>query len=133
MPPLLVRVAIGYVFFEAGKGKLLHIDKPIDLMTNLGIPFPVFNAWLVAIVECAGGLLLIAGLFTRLAAIPLAFTMVVAIGTAQWGEVKSFSDLVWLSETAYFLIFAWLVTAGAGKASVDFLISKRFSRSNVEP
>ena len=128
LPPLLVRVAIGYLFFEAGKGKLLNIHKPIDLMTNLGIPFPVFNAWLVSIVECVGGILIIIGLLTRLTAIPLAITMAVAIGTAQWGEVKSFSDLVWLSETAYLLIFLWLVTAGAGKASLDYWVSGKFRR-----
>lgn len=103
-----------------------NIHKPIDLMANLGIPFPVLSAWLVAGVECFGGLLVIAGLFTRLAAFPLAITMAAAIGTAQWGEIKSFSDLVWLSETAYFLIFLWLVTAGPGKASADYLISRKY-------
>lgn len=131
LPPLLARLAVGYLFFLSGKGKLLNLDRTAKFFGDLGIPFPYANAILAASTECFGGILLMAGLLTRLVSIPLAFVMAVAIATAQWGEVKSISDFVGLSELAYLLIFVWLTTAGAGKASLDYLIFRRREDSNL--
>lgn len=127
-PPLFARICIGYAFYETGKGKLLNIERPIALFTSLGIPFPQANAIFVSWLECVGGVLVMLGLCTRLVSIPLAATMAVAIGTAKWAEVTSFSDFAWLLETAYLLIFLWLATAGPGAVSVDHLISKKLKQ-----
>lgn len=75
-------------------------------------------------VEFIRDILLIAGLFTRLAAIPLAITMVVAIKSVLWPQVGSLFDLVALSEFAYFAIFVRLALAGAGSASLDHLLTR---------
>ncbi len=128
LPPLLVRLSVGYVFFLSGKGKLLNLDRTAGFFESLGIPLPHVNAVLAAATECFGGLFLMIGLLTRLVSIPLAFVMGVAIATAKMGEVSDLADFAGLSEVAYLLIFAWLVTAGPGKASLDYLISKKWRR-----
>lgn len=83
--PLLIRLGLGVVMIVHGMGKLLGIGPsamPIsDLaMTISGLGFPATTAlaWLVALVEFGGGLLLVAGLFVRYAAIGLGINMLVA-------------------------------------------------------
>src|SRR5437868_15537659 len=75
---LAVRLYWGWQFWQAGWGKLQDISKPIGFFTDLGIPFPVFNAWLVSSLECFGGVLLVLGLASRLISIPLVIDMTVA-------------------------------------------------------
>ena len=128
LPPLLVRLAVGFVFFQAGKGKLLNLDRTAGFFGSLGIPFPYFNAVLAAGTECFGGFLVMVGFGTRLVSIPLAFVMGVAIATAKWADVASLGDFVGLSALAYLLIFIWLVTAGAGAVSLDEWIARRIRR-----
>src|SRR5690349_14114811 len=86
---LAVRLYWGWQFWQAGWGKLQDISKPIGFFTDLGIPFPVFNAWLVSILECFGGILLLVGLASRLIAIPLVIDMTVAYLTADREALKS--------------------------------------------
>lgn len=128
--PLLIRLAIGYMFFLTGWGKLHNIDKVTGFFDSLGIPYPHLNAVIAASTECFGGLLIMVGLCTRLVSIPLAFVMVVAIGTAKMGDVKTLGDFAGLSELAYLLIFVWLALAGPGKASFDYLLCKAFCKDS---
>jgi putative oxidoreductase len=73
---LLIRIAWGFAFFQAGWGKFGRLKDVGEFFAGLGIPAPEFNAALVASVETVGGLMLVLGLFSRLAAVPLAFNMV---------------------------------------------------------
>ena len=130
--PLLIRLVVGYMFFRTGLGKLQHLDKVTEFFAGLGIPHPHINAIVAASTECFGGLLIMLGLFTRLIAIPLTFVMVVAIATAKMGDVHSVADFVGLSELAYLLIFVWLVFAGAGKASLDYLLCKTLCKNSSQ-
>src|SRR5271157_3037212 len=84
-PPatILIRLAVGGVFFTSGLIKLLYANQGAGRFTKLGIPGPEFMANFVGVVEVAAGLLLAAGLATRLAAIPLVIDMLVAIGTSK--------------------------------------------------
>ena len=127
LPPLLVRLSVGFVFFQSGNGKLHNLDRTTGFFQSLGIPFPSLNAVLAASTECFGGLLLMLGLLTRLVSIPLAFVMAVAIATAKWADVATVGDFLGLSELAYLLIFLWLATAGPGIASLDHLIAGKRS------
>src|SRR5262245_48119195 len=79
LAPLLTRIAEGHAFFLTGRGKLEHFDTFVSFMTELGIPFPEINAHVIARLEYYGGILLILGLFTRLAAAGLLSTMAVAL------------------------------------------------------
>ena len=124
LPPLAVRLAVGYVFMRTGWGKLHNMDSVINFFRELGITSPEIQAPIVASLEFGCGILLIAGLGTRLAAIPLACIMAVAILTAKRAELEGFMDLFQLSEFLFILLFAWLFTAGPGAVSVDRLFCK---------
>jgi putative oxidoreductase len=65
------------------------------------------------------------GLGTRLAALPLAFTMVVAILTAKRADINGLTALVGFEEWSYLVFFIWLAVAGAGPLSLDNLVWKR--------
>src|SRR5579864_5351329 len=133
---LLIRIVWGWNFFQAGKGKLLNIHKPIEFFTHLHIPMPAFNAWLVAIVEAVGGILLIVGLGSRAVAFALLFDMVIAYLTADWSAVKALfaeGDVPRFAAAAefWFLVTSFLVLAlGPGKASLDAVIERGLRRSN---
>jgi putative oxidoreductase len=125
IPPLLARLTLGIVFAESGWGKLHNLPRVIAFFTELGIPAPSVQAPFVAGVELVGGLLLIVGLFTPLAAVFLAATMVVAIATAKMGDVHTIGDFAGLTEFAYFVLLMWIAWAGAGKVSLDALITRK--------
>jgi putative oxidoreductase len=124
-----MRWVFGVELLQGGLGKLFHIDLPIGYFTQLGIPFPVENAWLVAFTETFGGTLLALGLLTRLTAIPLTINFIVAyITTEQKGlqELLGFDTGDFCADTA----FPYLATAvvvllfGPGVLSLDYLICR---------
>jgi putative oxidoreductase len=80
---ILIRLAVGGVFFASGLIKFLYANQGAGRFAKLGIPAPEFMANFVGVVEIAGGFLLAVGLATRLAAIPLVFNMLVAILTSK--------------------------------------------------
>jgi putative oxidoreductase len=131
--PTLARLAVGVVFLQTGWGKLHDLEKVRNFFTTLHIPAPGFQATLVACTEFVGGLMVLVGLGTRVAAAPLAFTMVVAILTAKRGDIGGFSDLVGFAEFSYLAMFVWLAVAGPGPISLDNLIDRLLSRKRAAP
>lgn len=123
--PLLVRITVGVVFIGTGWGKLHSLDKITDFFGSLHIPFPHFNAILASCTEFFGGILVLVGALTRLAALPLAFTMVVAIITAKRDDIDGLSTLLGFEEFSYLVMFLWLALAGPGKASIDWLLGRK--------
>ena len=81
---LLVRILVGWVFLSEGIQKLLF---PAALgagrFLKIGIPAPQFTGLFVGVVEIVCGTLLIVGLFTILATMPLFIDIVVAIATTK--------------------------------------------------
>lgn len=124
-PPLLARLSVGWIMAESGWGKFQNLPKIVEFFSGLGIPAPQFQAPFVAGVELIGGICLILGLFTRLVSVPLSITMGVAILTAKREDISGISDLFDMSEYLYIVLLLWLIFAGAGKLSVDFLLKKR--------
>jgi len=128
--PLATRIVIGLAFFQAGTGKFRHFENVVGFFQGLGIPFPAFNAGLVATMETVGGLMLIFGLFTRFFAAGLTVTMVVALVTADTADfLASWSGASEISPTdvtafTFLLFLLWLVFYGAGKLSLDALLRK---------
>src|SRR5262249_26961539 len=125
LSPTLARLTVGLVFLQSGWGKLHDLDKVTNFFTELGIPHPWFQARLASTSEFVCGALLLLGLATRFATIPLIITMCVAIRTAQWKDVDGLGSLVGLLEFAYIALLVWLATDGAGPLSVDRLIVAR--------
>jgi putative oxidoreductase len=126
LPPLLVRVVLGVVFIQSGWGKLHNIAGTTENFAGWHIPFPHFNAILASGTEFIGGLAILLGLGTRLLALPLTFVMAIAILTAKWPNLDDWTDFFGWDETIYAACFLWLAAAGAGKASLDHLIMRRF-------
>jgi len=124
LPPLVARVAVGWTFMLTGWGKLHDLDSVVGFFRELGIPYPELQAPFVASVELVCGTLLVAGLASRVAALPLIGTMVVAIATAQWKDVASFGDLYGLVEFLYIVIFAWIAAAGPGPVALDTIVER---------
>jgi putative oxidoreductase len=87
---------------------------------------------LVSGVEFVGGLMLLLGLMTRFAAVPLMVVMVVAIITAKWSDVDSLETFLGFEEVSYFVMFAWLGIAGPGPVSLDHLVLKAAGRDAAE-
>ena len=94
LPPLFARIVVGWVFLWSGWGKLNALDRITQNFVEWGIPFPHVLTPFVSGVEFFGGLLLLLGLFTRVAAVPLVVTMIVAIVSAKWGDVDSLETLL---------------------------------------
>ncbi|MHC4393303.1 MAG: DoxX family protein [Planctomycetota bacterium] len=143
-----IRVILGWQLLIAGIGKLQNIDRTVGFFTNLGIPMPQANAYLVGSVETIGGFLLIVGLLTRLAALPLSITMITALATAHKQDVVDafalvaktgptgapegvtfpfldFTKLISSSPFPFLVGCLVLLTVGAGGLSIDFLLGKK--------
>jgi putative oxidoreductase len=126
---LFMRIVWGGQLIQAGWGKLMNIDKPIGYFKDLGIPFPVENAWLVGFTETFGGLFLILGLLSRLTAIPLTINFIVAyITTEQEGlkDLLSFDTDKFCADTAfpYLATVVVVLIFGPGVFSLDYLIAR---------
>jgi len=132
-PPLLARLTVGLTFAVTGWGKLHNLDGVTQYFASLGIPAAGFQAAVVATTELVCGGLLVAGLLTRLAALPLIVVMVVAIATAKWPEIQGAVDLAGTLEATYIAVLSWLGIAGAGALSLDHLVARRLSRTDPPP
>ena len=124
LAPLFARIVVGWEFLWTGWGKLNNLPFVIENFAGWNIPHPDLLAPFVAGVEFIGGLCLLLGLFTRIAAAPLVIVMIVAIRSALWDQVDSAETLLGFEETTYMAVFFWLAVAGPGKASLDYLLQR---------
>ncbi|MEX1012882.1 MAG: DoxX family protein [Waddliaceae bacterium] len=123
---LFMRLFWGIAFFYAGWGKLQNIDSVINFFTSVDIPFPNILAYLVALFETLGGVLLVFGLGSRIIAIPLIAIMTVAYAKAHYAVVENFmqNPQGFVQETPFlYLLTALLVLCfGPGAFSLDAII-----------
>jgi putative oxidoreductase len=111
-----VRVIAGAVFVSVSTGKFLdHMQEAVDFK-SYGIPVPDTAVYVVGALELIGGLLLVLGLFTRVAAFLLAANMVGAISTAGVMEGGSFHLGV---APALLVAMLFLLWAGPGALALD--------------
>ncbi|HEY4014476.1 MAG TPA: DoxX family protein [Polyangiaceae bacterium] len=122
LAPLIGRIAVGLLFVSTGWGKVHDVPKVVHFFEQLGIPAPGFHAVLVSYTELVGGSLIVIGLLTRLACVPLMISMVVAILTAKRADLHGLFDLVGFDEFTYLCVLAMIVIIGPGSASIDALI-----------
>ena len=142
---LLLRIMAGSVFLWEGILKFVYVNQGVGRFTKLGLPLPAVTAGFVGVLEIAGGALLLAGLATRLIAIPLMIEMVVAILSTKISLFLGTSPLplppalpkigIWAvlhevrSEWAQLLVCAFLLRAGPGPFSLDALLGRHSPRS----
>ena len=121
---LLVRLLAGGVFLSEGIQKFLY---PLELGTGrfikIGIPAPDLMAPFVGVVEIVCGVLLIAGLLTRLAAVPLIVDITVAIWTTKIPILmkQGFWAMAHEARTDWCMLLGsvFLMLVGAGAWSID--------------
>jgi len=136
-PALFIRLLTGLVFLPEGLKKFLFDEQwGAGRFARIGIPAPEAMAHFVGVVEITCGLLLLAGLATRLAAIPLIIDMCVAIATTKlpllWRATAVSSKVGFWSmqgesrtDFAMLMALAFIVAAGAGPWSLDAHVAKK--------
>lgn len=116
---LILRCVAGSSFALHGYDKIFGeggVEGFSGFVEQLGIPFPLFSAWLAVLAEFVGGLALISGLGARLMSIPLIFTMLTAAFMAHPGEFPGKMEFPLLLATAALVIGLM----GPGKYAVGF-------------
>lgn len=135
---LVLRLTLGAIFFPHGAQKVLGWFGGYGFSATMGffttqMQIPALFAFLAIAAEFAGSIGLILGLGTRIAALGIASTMVVAIATvhAQFGFFMNWSGKQPGEGFEYHLlaigIAVALMIAGGGKLSVDRAISQKLS------
>jgi len=127
---VLVRLIVGAVFCSEGVQKFLF---PAALgagrFARIGIPAPEITAPFVGLFEIGCGTLVLVGLGTRLAAIPLIVDMVVAIATTKLPMLATggFWAMAHEARTDWSMILGslYLLVVGAGAWSVDARLARR--------
>lgn len=145
---LFIRLSVGLVFLPEGIQKLLYPNiLGAGRFMGIGIPFPDILGPFVGWVELMCGLLILLGLFTRLASIPLIIIMVVAfistkipiwVGTDWWiFHVRNlnrygFWSFMHESRTDWAMLMGacYLLIVGAGRWSLDNLLMSRLGLLN---
>ncbi|MGA3122593.1 MAG: DoxX family protein [Polyangiaceae bacterium] len=133
LAPLLGRLAVGLLFMSTGWGKVHDLAKVTAFFEKLGIPAPGFNAVLVGTSELVCGTLLVIGLLTRLATIPLVVSMFVAIVTAKSSEIHGLFDLVGTDEFTYLVVLVMIAIIGPGSIALDRLLVDGLTSREAKP
>ena len=146
---ILIHLAVGGVFLSEGVQKFLYPgENGVGRFAKIGIPAPEIMAPFVGIVEIVCGALLMLGLLTRLASIPLIINMLVAIlstkipirlGRGFWGfrlrtlPYYGFWGMAHEARTDFAMLsgLIFLLIVGAGRWSVDAGIAGRRSPTSL--
>lgn len=127
--PLMLRLALGIIFIAHGSQKVFGafggggISEVTKMVTFLGFKPVGLWTWLLALTEFLGGLAVLVGLFTRLAALGLIVVMVVAIIMVH-GRYGLFLPKGFEYNLAIIAMALSLFASGGGKLSLDWYISQ---------
>lgn len=104
-----------------GFGKIPPNEMFVNGVSSMGLPAPELFAWLAAITEFGGGILLAIGLMTRPVALLLSSTMLIAGFIVHSADPFNVKEMAFL----YLVIYLVFLTRGSGKWSLDHLIYKK--------
>jgi uncharacterized membrane protein YphA (DoxX/SURF4 family) len=127
---LLIRILVGWVFLSEGIQKFLFSDSlGVGRFVKIGIPSPQIMAPFVGVVEIVCGSLLLIGLITRLATVPLIIDIFAALYSTKivmfakngfWGTLHEAR-----TDVSMLLGLIFLLLVGAGAWSVDAWLAER--------
>jgi len=125
-----IRWSAGIIFLIFGVGKFANHAAELASFRHYPLPAPGALVYLVGVVEVVGGVLLVLGLLTRLAAMALAADMVGAIAVSGVGR----GELISLTLAPLLLVaMISLIRLGAGAWSLDQRIATNLNRSRSSP
>lgn len=146
----LIRLAVGGVFLSEGIQKFLYpAENGAGRLAKVGVPAPEVMGPFVGVVEIVCGALLLAGLLTRLAAIPLIGDILVAILTTKipilvghefWGfslrefPYYGFWGMLHAATTDFAMLLGsiFLLIVGGGLWSIDARLSRSVQQQTHE-
>jgi uncharacterized membrane protein YphA (DoxX/SURF4 family) len=121
----LIRLAVGLIFLTQGILKYIDPRMGVVRFTRIGFPHPYFTAHVVGTFEIVCGLLLLLGLWTRAAAVPLLIVIATAIATTKVPELFRAGQGFWFmvsdarTDFAMLCSLVFLILEGGGAWSLD--------------
>lgn len=124
---ILIRILVGCVFLSEGIQKFLFAESVgAGRFEKIGLPFPEITASFVGSVEIICGMLVLLGLLTRIAVVPLICIMLTAIATTKIPILleSGFWKMAHDSRTDFSMLLTsiFLLINGAGPLSLDRII-----------
>ena len=133
---VLIRILVGWVFLSEGIQKFLFpAALGVGRFAKIGIPSPELMAPFVGVVEIVFGSLILLGLFTRLATVPLLINIVVALTTTKIALLAK--NGIWSTlheartDVSMLLGLIFLLMVGGGAWSMDAIRSSRHMGSRL--
>jgi putative oxidoreductase len=114
----LIRLPVGLIFLTQGILKFTDRHMGVLRFAHIGFPYPSFTAHFVGGVEIVCGLMVLAGLWTRLASVPLLIVISTAIVTTKIPELHRFGQGFWFmvsdarTDFAMFCSLLFLILVG---------------------
>ena len=125
---LFLRVFIGVLMLSHGIAKIENFDLMVDTFPDpLGMGRAI-SLTLILLAEVGCSILLVVGLMTRLAVLPLIFGMVIATFFTYPVITLSNIELPML----YLGIYITILMLGPGKCSIDYLLKRAYSVKLIE-
>jgi putative oxidoreductase len=128
---VFIRLAVGLIFFTQGILKYTDPKMGVIRFAHIGFPHPFFTAHFVGTFEIVCGFLVLIGLVTRLASLPLLIVISTAIATTKIPELFRQGQGFWFmvsdarADFAMLCSLIFLLTMGAGQLSWDARWSSR--------
>jgi uncharacterized membrane protein YphA (DoxX/SURF4 family) len=122
---LLVRLAVGLIFMTQGILKYIDPNMGVVRFTKIGFSHPYFTAHFVGMFEILCGLLVLLGLWTRAAGVPLLIIIATAIATTKIPELFHENQGFWYmvsdarTDLAMLCSILFLILVGGGALSLD--------------
>lgn len=126
---LFIRLAFGFhlLYYSWSDVVNLSAGENAEWLDSLGIPFPIVMSWLYILTQFLGGLLLIIGFKTRLIAIPLILTFLVAFFLVHATDpYKDSFQAIQMLAVSFFFLFN-----GSGKLSLDDYLKNKINGKEV--
>ena len=130
---MLIRLAAGLIFFTQGILKYIDPNMGVVRFARIGFPHPYFTAHFVGTFEIVCGLLMLVGLWTKAAAVPLLIVIVTAIATTKIPELFRANQGFWYmvsdgrTDFAMLCSLVFVILLGGGAWSLD---TRRISESD---
>jgi len=121
----LIRLPVGLIFLTQGILKFIEPDLGVARFARIGFPHPYFTAHFVGCFEIVCGGLVLLGLWTRIASLPLLIIITTAMATTKIPELSRVNQGFWFmvsdarTDFAMFCCLLFLLLHGAGSWALD--------------